>query len=80
MLKMLILICSSSVSPAECGVDTASDVIHGPNVAGIMACGLGGQVMVAETAGIGRHPGDYLKVACIPLDRETPRLKAALAE
>lgn len=69
MLKMLILVCAAGLSPAECQIETASDVISGPVVSSVMACGLGGQSLVAETAAIGRHPGGYIKIRCTPLDR-----------
>lgn len=64
MLQILILLCSTQLSPAACQADTATSVISGPQVASVMACGLQGQVMLAQTAALGRAPGEYIKVTC----------------
>jgi hypothetical protein len=69
MLKMLILICSASTSPADCQVDTALDIIHGPQVASVFECGMASQVMAAQTSLLRRGPGEYMKVRCSPLKK-----------
>jgi hypothetical protein len=38
MFKMLLLVCASNVPPAQCGIDTAIDVIQGPAMQSAAAC------------------------------------------
>jgi hypothetical protein len=73
MLKMLILVCSANLSPQDCQVDTALDIIHGPQVTSVFECGMASQVMAAQTSLLRRGPGEYMKVRCSPV-------KAAEAE
>ncbi|MDW6026503.1 hypothetical protein SAZ10_32555 [Mesorhizobium sp. BAC0120] len=64
MLKMLILVCSVNVSPADCQQETALDIIQGPQVASVFECGMASQAMAAQTS-ILRHGSDeYMKVKC----------------
>jgi hypothetical protein len=79
MLKMLILICSANVSPAECQVETALDIIHGPQVASVFECGMASQVMAARTSLLRRAPGEYMKVRCSPLKPAEATAKAGTA-
>lgn len=64
MFKVLILVCSTSLSPAECKVDTAAAVINGPDAPNELMCGLNGQAYVAETAIAQQHEDEYVKVTC----------------
>jgi hypothetical protein len=65
MFKVLILICSVSMSPPECQADNAIDVIQGPDSSSEVMCGLHGQAYLAETALGTRHREDeYVKVKC----------------
>jgi hypothetical protein len=64
MFKMLLLICATGVSPADCQIETAIDVIHGPATASAAACAFQGQAQLADTA-LPIRPGEtYLKVRC----------------
>ncbi|MGK9168075.1 hypothetical protein KXR53_17330 [Inquilinus limosus] len=64
MFKMLLLVCATSLSPADCQIDTAIDVIHGPETASAAACAFQGQAQIAHTA-LPIQPGEtYLKVRC----------------
>jgi hypothetical protein len=67
MLQILILVCSTSLSSVECQIDTAHDVINGPQVASVFECGLQGQSLLARTATLGRAEGDFVKIVCRPL-------------
>lgn len=67
MLKMLVLVCSANLSPADCQLETALDVIHGPQVASVFECGMASQVMAARTTLLRRGQGEYMKVKCSPL-------------
>ena len=70
MLRILILICSTEVSPQDCQRETALDIISGPQVTSIMTCGVQGQAIVASTAAIGRRPDEYMKIRCEHLPDE----------
>lgn len=75
MLRILILICSTEVSPQDCQRETALDIISGPHVASVMTCALQGQALVAGTAAIGRRPDEYMKIRCehLPDERSAQR-------
>jgi hypothetical protein len=65
MFKIVILICSLNVAPADCQINTAIDVIDGPEAASQSICGMHGQAYVADTAlGIRKHDDEYVKVRC----------------
>lgn len=66
MLQIVILVCSAGLSPPECQRETALDVISGPRVASISACGMMGQATLAGT-GLGRREGDFIKIRCEPV-------------
>lgn len=67
MLKMLILVCASSVSPSDCQLETALDVIHGPLVASLFECGLASQAITARSTILRNAPHEYMKVKCSPI-------------
>jgi hypothetical protein len=64
MLQVLILVCSTSVVPADCTPETAFDVINGPAAYSIADCAMGAQAMLARTAQLGQRPGEYVKIRC----------------
>jgi hypothetical protein len=68
MLQILILICSTNLSPADCQTETALDVIHGPRTASAIGCGFEAQALLARTT-ILRGPGEYAKIKCHPPER-----------
>ena len=66
MFKVLILVCSVQFAPQDCQVDTAYDVIPGPDAANEMTCAFTGQAYIADTAiGTTLGPDQYVKVQCI---------------
>lgn len=66
MFRIVILICSIQLSPADCQINSATDVINGPEAYDSVECGLYGQAYVAETAlGERRRDDEYLKVSCL---------------
>jgi hypothetical protein len=67
MLKILILVCSSSVSAPDCQLETALDVIHGPQVANVFECGMASQVIAARSTILRNAPAEYMKVKCSPV-------------
>lgn len=64
MLQVLILVCSTSVAPADCAPETAYDVINGPPAYSVSDCALGAQAMLARTAELGQRPNEYVKIRC----------------
>ena len=65
MFKVLILVCSINTTPADCQMDTAVDVISGPEAANQSMCGLYGQAYIADTAlGAALRDDEYVKVKC----------------
>jgi hypothetical protein len=68
MLRILILICSSQVSPQDCQRETALDLISGPQVNSVFSCAMQGQAVLASTANIGRRPNEYVKIGCEHLE------------
>ena len=63
MFKVLILVCSLSIPPQDCGRDNAVDVIIGPSAANELTCGFSGQAYLAGTA-LAPTDGSYVKVQC----------------
>ncbi len=64
MLQIMILVCSVNLSPADCRVETALDVISGPQAQGVVSCGLQGQALIAATSFARRGPDEYIKIKC----------------
>ena len=64
MFKVMILVCSINLSPADCQMDNAIDVINGPDAQNEMMCGFYGQAYVADTALTGQRSDEYVKVKC----------------
>lgn len=64
MFKVLILVCSTALTPSECQVDSAAAVINGPEAPDARICGLNGQAYLAGTALGARHEDEYVKVKC----------------
>jgi len=77
MFKMLLLVCATHVSPAQCGIDTAIDIIWGPPTQSAAACAFQGQALVAGTALPIRPGKTYLKVRCT---RERPERTPQIAD
>jgi hypothetical protein len=62
---VLILVCSTSFAMPDCSVDTATDVVYGPEANSIFECGYSGQALIASTAlGPGLGKDQYLKIIC----------------
>ncbi len=49
MYSIVILICSTMLSHADCQSKTAVDVVRGPTVDNPMMCGFDAQAMIART-------------------------------
>jgi hypothetical protein len=64
--SILILICSTALSHADCQTKTAVDVIRGPMVDNLMTCGFNAQTMMARTDLVQAGAGQYMKVVCTP--------------
>jgi hypothetical protein len=64
MFKILVLICSTTVSHADCQAKTAIDVVRGPTVDNELMCGLNAQTMIARTDLVQNDGSEYVKVVC----------------
>ena len=68
MLKVLVLICLSSVPRPECQRDTALEWLWAPDKAPSLAmCGLVGQAYAGDSGRV--TEGTYAKIFCIPPER-----------
>ena len=62
---MMILVCAAGMRPADCQLNSAVDVIAGPEAPNEIMCALHGQAYFAESAlGVGLRQGEYVKVLC----------------
>jgi hypothetical protein len=64
---MLILVCSVNVAPADCQLETALDIVQGPQVASVFDCGRASQALVAQTTILRNAANEYMKVRCSPV-------------
>ncbi len=62
MYSILVLICSTALSHADCEAKTAIDVVRGPTVDNPMMCGFNAQTMIARTDLV--QGDEYMKVVC----------------
>jgi hypothetical protein len=63
MYSILILICSTALSHADCQAKAAVDVVRGPTVDNAMMCALNAQTMIARTDLV-QGDAHYMKVVC----------------
>jgi hypothetical protein len=64
MYSILILVCSTALSHADCQAKTALDVVRGPTVDNPMMCGLNAQTMIARTDLVQADGSQYMKLVC----------------
>jgi hypothetical protein len=62
-LAARILVCPGTISPSNCNVQNALDVIIGPPSANEISCGVQSQALLAGT-GMWMREGQYVKVTC----------------
>jgi hypothetical protein len=64
--QILILVCSLALDHAACKPETARAMVHGPQVASAMECGLIGQTTIAQTAAEVRPDPktEYVRIIC----------------
>jgi hypothetical protein len=64
MYSILVLICSTALSHADCQAKTAVDVVRGPTVDNPMMCAMNAQTMIARTDLVQNDGGEYMKIVC----------------
>jgi hypothetical protein len=64
MYSLIVLICSTALSHADCQAKTAVDVVRGPTVDNPMMCGLNAQTLIAGTDLVQADGAEYVKVVC----------------
>jgi hypothetical protein len=62
--SIVILICSTALSHADCQPNTALDVLRGPQADNVMMCSMNAQTMMARTDLV--QSSQYMKVMCAP--------------
>ena len=71
MLKILVLICSTSVDHAACDTTNAIDVVRSMQVSNPQQCGFMAQALMAQTS-LAPDPGkQYMKVVCLRTPTQT---------
>ena len=65
IIKVLLLICATTVPRGDCRVETARDVLQGPDAYDVASCGFQSQAYLAGSA-VGRRirDGEYVKILC----------------
>jgi hypothetical protein len=65
MIKVVLLVCASSIAPGDCQPDTALYLLNGPDASNEVACGMQSQAYLAQTW-IGQTLGEeeYVKIVC----------------
>ena len=66
MLKVLVLICSSSLDHSACTPETAIDIVRMMRVSSPQQCAFMGQAMLAPTALTPDPEKQYVKIMCVP--------------
>ena len=66
MYSILVLICSTALSHADCQAKTAVDVVRGPTVDNAIMCAFNAQTMIARTDLVQGDGSEYVKVVCMP--------------
>jgi hypothetical protein len=66
MYSILVLVCSTALSHADCQAKTAIDVVRGPMVDNAIMCALNAQTMIARTDLVQESGAEYVKVVCTP--------------
>jgi hypothetical protein len=64
MYSIIVLICSTALSHADCQAKTAVDVVRGPTVDNSMMCAFNAQTMIARTDLVQTDGTEYVKVVC----------------
>jgi hypothetical protein len=64
MYSIIVLICSTALSHADCQAKTAVDVVRGPTVDNPMMCGFNAEAMIARTDLVQADGTEYVKVVC----------------
>jgi hypothetical protein len=62
--SILVLICSTTLSHADCQAKTAVDVVRGPTVDNPMMCAMNAQTMIARTDLVQNDGTEYMKIVC----------------
>ena len=65
MLKILVLICSTSVDHAACDQTNALDVVRAMQVSSPQQCGFLAQALIAQTSLVPDPGKQYMKVVCV---------------
>jgi hypothetical protein len=80
MFKVVLLVCASTIAPADCQAETAVHLLNGPDASNEVMCGMQSQAYLAQTwIGQSLAEGEYVKVICQRGPRERVLTKASVA-
>ena len=68
-VSTIMLICSINLSPGDCRLDTAAEVIRGADAPRLMECVMRGQATTAAAAPALAARGQYARLVCVPSER-----------
>ncbi len=71
MLKILVLICSTSVDHAACDTANAIDVVRSMQVSNPQQCGFMAQSLMAQTSLAPEPDKQYMKIVCLRVPTQT---------
>jgi hypothetical protein len=66
MLSVIVLICSISTQPSDCGASRALQSLSGGEARSFQACGLQAQAILASSALKPAPEREYAKIECVP--------------
>lgn len=80
-MKAVILMCALSLSWMDCSVDTAADVIRGPEANTLAQCSYLGHAHPASAElAVYLDGGNYLKILCDGEDLSSSPMRAAISK
>jgi hypothetical protein len=68
-VSTIMLVCSISLSPGDCRLDTAAEVIRGADAPRLADCVMRGQATLAAAAPALAARGQYTRIVCVPSER-----------
>jgi hypothetical protein len=65
MIKVILLVCATSIAPSDCKADNALYFLNGPDATNEVSCAMQSQAYLAQTWNGRSMAGDeYLKIVC----------------
>ena len=68
-VSTIMLVCSVNLSPGDCRLDTANEVIRGADAPRLMDCVMRGQATAAAAAPALAARGEFTRIICVGPER-----------